>query len=250
MPSARPAISLGSRSVSDSMPLRASSSKTATTCSTSPMAASAALRNWRRCGRTGPASTRWSRWRTVSRRPITPVGGPEPSNCVLRCSWWATTLFVTNRKIFESGISAGLANSILIKLNQIGTVTETLDCIQMARDNGYTFIISHRSGETSDTTIADLAVACGGGQIKTRLDLSERPRGKVQPFAGDRSGTGISSGLCRCGRFSSLAVALGGGRNRLRLGVSNRERSGSEASGGPLVAPCERIVGRVHWRRV
>ncbi len=76
-------------------------------------------------------------------------------------------LFVTNPKIFQAGISDGLANSILIKLNQIGTVTETLDCIQMARDNGYTFIISHRSGETSDTTIADLAVACGGGQIKT-----------------------------------------------------------------------------------
>lgn len=76
-------------------------------------------------------------------------------------------LFVTNPRIFEAGIRDGLANSILIKLNQIGTVTETLDCIQMARDSDYTFIISHRSGETADTTIADLAVACGGGQIKT-----------------------------------------------------------------------------------
>lgn len=76
-------------------------------------------------------------------------------------------LFVTNKKIFADGIAGRLANSILIKLNQIGTVTETLDCIQMARDSDYTFIISHRSGETSDTTIADLAVACGGGQIKT-----------------------------------------------------------------------------------
>ncbi len=76
-------------------------------------------------------------------------------------------LFVTNPKIFKDGIDNQLANSILIKLNQIGTVTETLDCIEMARANGYTFIISHRSGETADTTIADLAVACGGGQIKT-----------------------------------------------------------------------------------
>jgi enolase len=76
-------------------------------------------------------------------------------------------LFVTNPKIFKDGINNKLANSILIKLNQIGTLTETLDCIEMARDNGYTFIISHRSGETADTTIADLAVACGGGQIKT-----------------------------------------------------------------------------------
>ena len=76
-------------------------------------------------------------------------------------------LFVTNPQIFRAGIDDGLANSILIKLNQIGTVTETLDCIEMARGSGYTFIISHRSGETADTTIADLAVACGGGQIKT-----------------------------------------------------------------------------------
>lgn len=76
-------------------------------------------------------------------------------------------LFVTNPEIFKAGIADDLANSILIKLNQIGTLTETLDCIQMARDHGYTFIVSHRSGETSDTTIADLAVACGGGQIKT-----------------------------------------------------------------------------------
>ena len=76
-------------------------------------------------------------------------------------------LFVTNPTIFQQGIDDGLANSILIKLNQIGTVTETLHCIEMARSNNYTFIISHRSGETEDTTIADLAVACGGGQIKT-----------------------------------------------------------------------------------
>lgn len=76
-------------------------------------------------------------------------------------------LFVTNPGIFDAGIRDGFANSILIKLNQIGTVTETLDCIEMARRNDYTFIVSHRSGETSDTTIADLAVACGGGQIKT-----------------------------------------------------------------------------------
>ena len=76
-------------------------------------------------------------------------------------------LFVTNTEIFKKGIADGLANSILIKLNQIGTVTETLECIDIARQNNYTFIISHRSGETEDTTIADLAVAAGGGQIKT-----------------------------------------------------------------------------------
>jgi enolase len=76
-------------------------------------------------------------------------------------------LFVTNPAIFKKGIEDGVANSILIKLNQIGTVTETLECIDIARKAGYTFIISHRSGETEDTTIADVAVAAGGGQIKT-----------------------------------------------------------------------------------
>jgi len=76
-------------------------------------------------------------------------------------------LFVTNTKIFRKGIDAGVANSILIKLNQIGTLTETLGAIQMAKDAGYTSVVSHRSGETEDTTIADLVVAVGTGQIKT-----------------------------------------------------------------------------------
>ncbi len=84
-------------------------------------------------------------------------------------------LFVTNTKILKKGIEEGIANSILIKLNQIGTVTETLDAIEMAKKAGYTAIISHRSGETEDTTIADLAVACNTGFIKTgSLSRSER----------------------------------------------------------------------------
>ncbi len=76
-------------------------------------------------------------------------------------------LFVTNTNILADGIERGVANSILIKLNQIGTLSETLDAIVMAQDAGYTAVISHRSGETEDTTIADLAVATGAGQIKT-----------------------------------------------------------------------------------
>ncbi len=76
-------------------------------------------------------------------------------------------IFVTNPDIFNKGISEGIGNSILIKLNQIGTVTETLDTILMARESGYTTVISHRSGETEDTFIADLAVAVNSGQIKT-----------------------------------------------------------------------------------
>ncbi|MEX2456057.1 MAG: phosphopyruvate hydratase [Balneolaceae bacterium] len=76
-------------------------------------------------------------------------------------------LFVTNTERLARGINEGVANSILIKVNQIGTLTETLDAIEMAHKNGYTSVISHRSGETEDTTIADLAVATNAGQIKT-----------------------------------------------------------------------------------
>jgi enolase len=75
--------------------------------------------------------------------------------------------FVTNPAIFAEGIAAGVANAILVKLNQIGTVTETLETIALARKAGYAAVISHRSGETEDTFIADFAVATGVGQIKT-----------------------------------------------------------------------------------
>ena len=84
-------------------------------------------------------------------------------------------IFVTNTAILKEGIAKGVANSILIKLNQIGTVTETLEAIEMAKCAGYTSVISHRSGETEDTTIADLAVATSVGQIKTgSLSRSDR----------------------------------------------------------------------------
>ncbi len=76
-------------------------------------------------------------------------------------------IFVTNIEILQRGIDSGVANSILIKLNQIGSVSETIDAINLARENGYTTVISHRSGETEDTFIADFAVATGAGQIKT-----------------------------------------------------------------------------------
>jgi len=76
-------------------------------------------------------------------------------------------LFVTNPKRLKRGIEEGIANSILIKLNQIGTLTETIETIKMAKEAGYTTVISHRSGETEDTTIADVAVATNAGQIKT-----------------------------------------------------------------------------------
>src|SRR5699024_4170993 len=76
-------------------------------------------------------------------------------------------LFVTNTDKLKKGIENGIANSILIKVNQIGTLTETFNAIEMAKKAGYTAVISHRSGETEDTTIADIAVAANTGQIKT-----------------------------------------------------------------------------------
>ena len=84
-------------------------------------------------------------------------------------------LFVTNTKILKEGISKGIANSILIKINQIGTLSETFAAIEMAKRAGYTAVISHRSGETEDSTIADIAVGSNAGQIKTgSLSRSDR----------------------------------------------------------------------------
>jgi len=102
-------------------------------------------------------------------------------------------LFVTNTKILKEGIDKGIANSILIKFNQIGSLTETLATIKMAKDAGYTTVISHRSGETEDTTIADLAVGTAAGQIKTgSLCRSDRVSKynqllRIEEFLGDKA---------------------------------------------------------------
>ena len=90
-------------------------------------------------------------------------------------------LFVTNTERLSRGIAEGVANSILIKLNQIGTLTETFEAVQMAQRAGYTAVISHRSGETADTTIADLAVALNAGQIKTGAPCRSERVAKIQP---------------------------------------------------------------------
>ena len=92
-----------------------------------------------------------------------------------RCQLVGDDLFVTNTRRLEEGIAKGIANSILVKVNQIGTLTETLDAVAMAQAAAYTAVISHRSGETEDATIADIAVATGAGQIKTgSLSRSDR----------------------------------------------------------------------------
>ena len=95
-------------------------------------------------------------------------------------------LFVTNARRLRQGIERGVANSVLVKVNQIGTLTETLDTVELATRSGYTSVMSHRSGETEDTTIADLAVATNCGQIKTGAPAAQRPRRQVQPAAAPR----------------------------------------------------------------
>ena len=103
----------------------------------------------------GLAEGDWAGWKTLTKA----LGS--------RVQLVGDDVFVTNPAIFERGIAEGIGNSILIKLNQVGTVTETLDAVAMAASSNYTSVISHRSGETEDTTIADLAVGTGAGQIKT-----------------------------------------------------------------------------------
>ena len=97
----------------------------------------------------------WNAWKTITEK----IGN--------KCQLVGDDLFVTNPARLERGIKNGVANAILIKVNQIGTLTETLRAIKMAQNANYGVIISHRSGETEDTTIADLAVAPNAGQIKT-----------------------------------------------------------------------------------
>jgi len=111
----------------------------------------------------GMAENDWDGWKALTEA----IGG--------RVQLVGDDLFVTNTKFLQKGIELGVANSILIKVNQIGTLTETLECIELAKSNGRTAVISHRSGETEDAFIADLAVATNGGQIKTgSLSRSDR----------------------------------------------------------------------------
>jgi enolase len=111
----------------------------------------------------GMAENDWDGWDLLTRK----IGD--------RVQLVGDDLFVTNTQILKEGIERGIANSILIKVNQIGTLTESLAAIRMAKDAGYSVVISHRSGETEDTFIADLAVATGAGQIKTgSLSRSDR----------------------------------------------------------------------------
>jgi enolase len=142
----------------------------------------------------GVAESDWEGWKLLTRE----LGH--------RVQLVGDDVFVTNPEILRRGITDGVGNALLVKLNQIGTVTETLDAVRMAKDAGYGTIISHRSGETEDTTIADLAVGTGAGQIKTgsasrtdrvakynQLLRIEEELGGTAPFAGRTAFKGLKA---------------------------------------------------------
>ncbi|MGD8642879.1 MAG: phosphopyruvate hydratase [Chromatiales bacterium] len=140
----------------------------------------------------GLAEDDWDGWKLLTER----LGG--------KVQLVGDDLFVTNTKIFGEGIDKGIGNSILIKLNQIGTLTETLQAIRMAHDAGYTAVISHRSGETEDVTIADLSVASNAGQIKTgSLSRSDRVA-KYNQLIRIEEALGSNAGYAGRGAFNHM----------------------------------------------
>ncbi len=144
-------------------------------------------------------------------------------------------LFVTNVDRLQRGIDEGVGNAILVKVNQIGTLTETLDAIALAREAGYAVVISHRSGETEDTTIADIAVATGAGQIKTgapsRSDRVAKYNQllRIEEELGDRA---AYPGWSAFPRFAEIAVTLAAWPATLRDGRRSWRRSARRRPGG------------------
>ena len=142
------------------------------------------------CWPPGATSTRSSASRTAWPKATGTAGSTCTERLGTKVQLVGDDLFVTNTKILKEGIDKGIANSILIKINQIGTLTETFAAIEMAKRAGYTAVISHRSGETEDSTIADIAVGTNAGQIKTGSMSRSRPHRQVQPAAAHRGRPG------------------------------------------------------------
>ena len=142
----------------------------------------------RRTTRSWSRATRSSRSRTRSARTTGTAGRTSPPSSATRCRSSATTCSSPTRCASPRASRRGAANSLLVKVNQIGTLTETLDAVALAHRSGYTRIMSHRSGETEDTTIADLAVATELRPDQDRCAGPQRPRREVQPAAAHRGG--------------------------------------------------------------
>ena len=167
----------------------------------------------------GLAENDWAAWQTLTDR----LGG--------RLQLVGDDLFVTNVDFLRRGIDEKVANAILVKVNQIGSLTETLDAIELAQRSGYATIISHRSGETEDATIADIAVATNSGQIKTGAPARSGSHREVQPAAPDR---GSARRPGRLPRLGCLPACGGDADERARPADEDRrhDRPGLVLSGG------------------
>jgi enolase len=184
----------------------------------------------------GMAENDWDGWRNLTQR----VGR--------RMQLVGDDVFVTNPAILRRGIEQGIANSILIKVNQIGTLTETLEAIRIAREAGYTAVISHRSGETEDVTIADLAVATGCGQIKAGAPSRSERVAKYNQLLRIEEALGRDASYPGLSAFRALAVREagqvaqvgppGGGEDPARAAMrAGGAHAGGEAQPGGPVQP-------------
>ena len=144
---------------------------------------------WSATSRRCATATRSCRSRTAWPRTTGTAGPRSPRSSATGCSSWATTCSSPTPSGSAAGIDAGVANSILVKVNQIGTLTETLDTVTLAMTSGYTAVMSHRSGETEDATIADLAVATELRADQDRRTGAQRPGREVQPAPAHRGGS-------------------------------------------------------------
>ena len=159
----------------------------------------------------GVAEGDWDGWKSLTRE----LG--------LQVQLVGDDVFVTNPVILKKGIAEGVGNALLVKLNQIGTVSETLDAIRMARHANYATIISHRSGETEDSTIADLAVGTSAGQDQDRVGKPQRPHRQVQSVAANRGRARFARHLCGSGRDSAA------GDSSVRAKANRRIRQCSDS---------------------
>ena len=191
----------------------------------------------------GRRRTRWSRSRTRWPRTTGTAGSRSPTRSGTRVQIVGDDLFVTNPERLDDGIARGAANALLVKVNQIGTLSETLDAVTLAQSSGYRCMMSHRSGETEDTTIADLAVATGCGQIKTGAPARSDRVAKYNQLLRIEEGLGDAAryaGDLAFPRFTPPAEwrdATGGPDRRVALGSSRH------AGGRVTVAPGGRAAG-------
>ena len=203
---------------------------------------------WSTTGSTWSTATRSCRSRTAWPRRTGTAGRPAPRRWAGGSSWSATTSSSPTRRSWSAGIREGVANAILVKLNQIGTLTETLETVALANRASYGTVISHRSGETEDTTIADLAVAVNAGQIKAGAPARSDRVAKYNQLLRIEEDLGESAGFPGRAALSGeggsgMAPASGRRRGRRAADAGPGDRAGGRE--GPLSGPAWCFVGAV-----